>query len=68
MYYILYQVLRYCWIGDGHSGGYEDFCILGYNAVLPDESQDNYETSMKQASCLGYFSNLKMEVICANET
>jgi hypothetical protein len=53
---------------DCHSGGYEDFCLQGYNAMLPDESQVSYEPSTKQASCLAYFSNLKMEAMCSYET
>jgi hypothetical protein len=46
-----------------HSGGYEDFCPLGYNAILAPLS-----TCFMLVCCLADTLNLKMEETCSFKT
>jgi hypothetical protein len=51
-----------CKIWGSHSGGYEEYYLLGYNAMLC------LPPAFALVSCSAYFSTLKMEAICSSET
>jgi hypothetical protein len=67
-------------IWGSHSGGYEEYHILGYNVVQSVESQPKFRRNISLPSsgsknCLHadfllslFFSTLKMEAICFSET
>jgi hypothetical protein len=62
-----------CRIPNSHNRGYEDFHILGYNAVYSVENRPTFR-SRKSATCfrlvssLSYSSTLKMEATRSPET
>jgi hypothetical protein len=66
-------------ISFSHSGGYEEFYLLGYNAVQSVENQTTFRRNILLSSsefvlcfllvsCWAYSSTLKMEATCSSET
>jgi hypothetical protein len=55
-------------IWGSHSGGYEEYYLLGYNALWSVESQQTSRKNMSaSSSCLVYSSTLMMEATSSSE-